>query len=1533
MAGSPTAAWAALGPTTVVSSNFGLVTGRVTSLALDPADSTGNKLYIGTTGGGVWMAQNAATASASTVQFTSLTDTVAALSGAMDASISIGALSVQPGGTGVILAGTGDVNDMLDSYYGAGILRSGDGGNSWSLIGYTNDVAMGLGAFNAGFQGEGFAGFAWSTKNSQLVVAAVSEAYEGAAVDAEQSGKSYRGLYYSTDAGANWHLATIQDGTSLVQGPLVIFAQPHGNAATSVVWNPVRGIFEAAVRYHGYYQSSDGVTWTRMASQPGANLTTGNCPANIGQTGLPGCPIYRGTLAVNPNTGDTFAWTVNAANVDQGLWQDACSALSNGGVCISQTINFSKQWTTTDLQSNVAGNAAGIANGTYTLALAAIPEDQDTVLLAGANDLWRCSLANGCVWRNTTNTSTCMGAGVAPFQHAITYSTANTKEIFLGNDSGLWRSMDAIGETGSVCSASDATHFQNLNAGLGSLADVESISQVSTTPYTMMAGLGVNGVAGVKAATTTIDWPQILGGYGGPVAVDQTNLDKWYVNDQPGVAIYACQQSGACTPADFGSAPVIASAQVGDDGSTMDLPAPFLIDPLDASQLLIGTCRVWRGPASGSGWSASNALSAVLDGGSSTGKCYGDGLIGTMAAMPLSTGGEVIYVGMRGSADGGATLGGHVLRAQLTPPVSGVLSWTDVTGSTVSNDPDGMNAYQMGISSIFIDPHDGTGQTVYVTVAGVQTVGGKIRTVYRTTDGGTTWTDITADLPAAAANAVIVDPENATTVYVATDVGVYYTAQLANCSASPYACWTAYGSGLPMAPVVALESTPSGVSNGVLVAATYGRGVWTTSLLTSGSTQTTATALPTQLDFGQQAVSSISALQTVTVTNTGTQVLTPTTAAITGAFTKVDNCSGRAFAAGMSCTIQVAFAPTATGAQSGVLTVQANIAGGQLTVQLTGTGVVAGAITMNPVELDFGTIAVGSTSAAQSTMATNTGGATVSMSSATTASPFLVTSDLCSGTNVAASSACQIKVAFLPTVAGAVSGSLTVVDAAGTQTVLLTGTGVAPATDTLSATAIQFATTAVNTLSAAQTLTLTNSGGLALQSLGFSVSSTPSGQFQESDTCGGQLAAGASCTITLIFAPTQTGVLTGTLLVSDAQRTQTVSLSGLAVATPVLNVIPASLNFSNQTVGVASAAQTVTVTNAGALPMANIGLQLTGAAAASYSLVSNTCGAALAASTSCSVGVVFTPGGTGSNGALLSVSSSTAHVAAVGVPINGYAQVTGGMAASPSAVSFGTMALGQTPAAQTVTITNGTGYQIAAPTLAVTSPFTIASNTCTVAMMPSATCTVMVNFAASPVGTYSGTLTVTSTSVAQPLSVAITASVFDFSVALSGSGSQTVVGGQSASYTMTITAASGLQGTYSYSYICGTLPSYALCTFNPTSATTTAGTAAYVTISISTGKAKGALNGGPAVWLERSIAYALLLVPFVLARRRRSMALLLVLLVAVLAMNGCATAGISGTSSSGSGSSTTTPAGTYSIPVTVTSTGMSHSITLSLTVL
>ena len=108
--------WQPLGPARITSPLYGNVTGRVTAIAIDSADVTGNTVYLGTTGGGVWKSTNAAGASAATT-FAPLTDTLPVFSGnagtAAMPSLSIGAISVS---NGVVLAGTGDPNDNTDSY-------------------------------------------------------------------------------------------------------------------------------------------------------------------------------------------------------------------------------------------------------------------------------------------------------------------------------------------------------------------------------------------------------------------------------------------------------------------------------------------------------------------------------------------------------------------------------------------------------------------------------------------------------------------------------------------------------------------------------------------------------------------------------------------------------------------------------------------------------------------------------------------------------------------------------------------------------------------------------------------------------------------------------------------------------------------------------------------------------------------------------------------------------------------------------------------------------------------------------------------------------------------------------------------------------------------------------------------------------------------------------------------------------------------------------------------------------------------------
>ena len=262
------------------------------------------------------------------VTFTPLTDTLAALSGVTDASISIGALTVQPGGTGVILAGTGDPNDALDSYYGGGILRSTDGGNYLEPDLKNRRSGGRAGSAGLQFPGEGFAGFAWSTVNSQLVVAAVSQAYEGTLVNAVQPGQQLRGALLLLRQ--RRHVASGDDhGRQRRRRAGAVWTRSlRPTAMRRPRWCGTRcgNLFVAAVRFHGYYQSADGITWTRMSAQPGAGLQHADLPDQSGQHGfdcLPHLSRHAGGESRPPATPLPGRWT--EYNQDQGMWQDQCA--------------------------------------------------------------------------------------------------------------------------------------------------------------------------------------------------------------------------------------------------------------------------------------------------------------------------------------------------------------------------------------------------------------------------------------------------------------------------------------------------------------------------------------------------------------------------------------------------------------------------------------------------------------------------------------------------------------------------------------------------------------------------------------------------------------------------------------------------------------------------------------------------------------------------------------------------------------------------------------------------------------------------------------------------------------------------------------------------------------------------------------------------------------------------------------------------------------------------------------------------------
>ncbi|MGC1872072.1 MAG: choice-of-anchor D domain-containing protein [Acidobacteriaceae bacterium] len=1382
--------WQPLGPNQIVTSQFGNVTGRVTSIAIAPWDASGNTVYLGSTGGGVWRSNNAAASDPTTVTWQPLTDDPPAFSGINITSLSIGAVSVQPGSTpnGVVLAGTGDPNDVLDSYYGAGILRSGDGGATWTLISQSSDGFSG-GLTNYSFAGDAFAGFAWSTTNTSVVVAAVTDSYDGFINNVNNmtshggaANVAEAGLYYSTDAGNTWYLSTIQDGPNQViqSSQTTLPSVFPGVPATAVVWNPIRKMFYAALEFHGYYQSPDGVTWTRMANQPGAGLTTLNCPANPGTNGSNSCTISRGVLAVQPVTGDMFALTVGTSalgleDVDEGLWRDVCNAGVNG--CANPTVQFGSQISTVALD---AANGT-IADGTYNLALAAVPNRSDTLLFAGTQDIFRCSLAAGCAWRNTTNTTTCVSGQVAPAQHAVAFLGSTTPLLYFGNDGGLWRSTDGVNQTGATCSAGDAGHFQNLNGGLGSLAEVTGMANSETDGNVVLAGFGVNGSAAMTNSGQTA-WPQLLSGEGGLTAIDPTNPDNWYATVGPYVAIGQCIEGVNCTAATFPSA--IGASETSDDQSL--LFTPYILDPADSSKMIVGTCRVWRGPASGgNAWSATNAISPMLDGVAEP-NCNGNALVRSLAAGGANlqpgtgaehSGSQVIYAGMAGLLDGGGgVVGGHVFSTQAASVANGTTKWTDLALSPVANESlyNGVfNPYFFDVSSLYADPHDPTGNTVYATIQGFG-----VPHLYMSTDGGADWNNISKNLPDLPLNDVLVDPNDASVVYVASDGGVFVTQNVANCESSGGQCWNILGTGLPMAPAVTLSTTLAG--GGYLRVGTYGRGIWQVPLL-SGVPQTTMTVSPTTLTFSGQPLQTISGAQIVTVTNTGATSLTVSNISIDGDFLETDNC-GNAIAANGICQISVTFGPSTSGTRTGTLTVPANIAGGQETVSLTGTGTTQSAIVVLPNNVNFGDLQVSTVSAAQQVTISNTSAATIAITSESVTGPFAIQTNTCTST-LAADTGCTLAVVFQPTASGPASGVLTVVSGQGTGSIGLSGNGEDSATGTVSPTSLVFPATLENTLSAAQTITLTNNGGVPLTG----IQVVTSGDFQVINGCVASLNAQSACTLTVQYAPHATGAESGSVNITDSVGSQIVLLSGTGTAPATDTLAPTSLTFPATQVGESAPTQTVTLTNSGGAALTQLSIHAVGTGFGE----SSNCGSTLAAKSACNITVSFQASSVGvASGQIVVADSIRSQI--VVLTASGVTPTDDSL--TPLSLNFGGQIIDTASAPQTITLSDNTATTLSGIQIQSSNPDFMFTKTCGTTLTAGQSCTIQVEFEPNAGGAESGTITEVDSSRTQQ--VTLTGIGYLPNIALApGSLNFGVMGVQVSSTAQTLVLSNGSTGT------------------------------------------------------------------------------------------------------------------------------------------
>jgi hypothetical protein len=807
--------WAPLGPAPLQSNpgsgqDYGFVSGRATSVVIDPEDATGNTVYLGGAYGGVWRSKNAGGLSSnpSSVTWTPMSDT--------QSTLAVGAIALQSCSSTLnncdpvnhlsktILVGTGEANSSTDSYYGLGILRSIDGGNNWSLVGSANGGTH-------SFKGLGFSKIAFNTtfgKENNVVAATASTngSEDGARVSGQISGP-----FVSMDSGTTWAAAPVNDGSfGTAVAPI---------SATSVIFNAqagVSGTFYMAMRYHGFYSSTDGTSWTRLATQPAPSAAGINSSATCPTLASTNCPFYRGEMAVVPGRNEMYAWYTDGSDGDQGIWRS-----TDGG----------SSWTELD-DSNIANcgdtDGCGTVQGFYDLELAAVANGSSTDLYAGARNLYKCTIGG------TVTSSTCSGTGTSSFQnlthvyncrlhptvhpdqHGISSMIVGGADVlYFASDGGIYRALD--GFTGLVTSSCTANQFDDLNGSLGSMTQFVSFSQDPASSAILLGGTQDNGSPATSQTNTS--WQSVNGGDGGYNEIDPTSPNNWYTANT-GISIQRCTSGTGCQESSF--ALVVDSAHLGGDSGAFY--TPYMLDPQNSNELLVGTCRIWRGSSTGTGFVA---LSPNFDLGSST-ICQDPhtsvvNFVHSIAAGgPVGTNGfsKVVYAGLSGFGPSTSTTpGGRVFVTNDSG--ANPVSWSEITP------PVNRSAFYT-IGDIAIDRSDATGATAFLALEGFGATH-VLKTTNASLGISATWTDFSGSLPNAPANSLLIDSAT-NTVYVGTDVGVFSSP-----TTSP--AWTEVGplstpgaaGYLPDAPVTRLRLFMSGGSK-ILRASTYGRGIWEFSL-------------------------------------------------------------------------------------------------------------------------------------------------------------------------------------------------------------------------------------------------------------------------------------------------------------------------------------------------------------------------------------------------------------------------------------------------------------------------------------------------------------------------------------------------------------------------------------------------------------------------------------------------------------------------------------------------------------------------------
>lgn len=683
-------------------------------------------------------------------------------------------------------------------------------------------------------------------------------------------------------------------------------------------------------------------------------------------------------------------------------------------------------------------------------------------------------------------------------------------------------------------------------------------------------------------------------------------------------------------------------------------------------------------------------------------------------------------------------------------------------------------------------------------------------------------------------------------------------------------------------------------------------------------------------------------------------------------FSEMDNClSSSSLAPGTGCGLGVTFTPTIVGTETATLEVADDAIGTPQTLTLTGIGS-SGEVTLSNPSLSFGNVAQGTITAPGTTILTNVGNGTLSITGAkiigSNPTDFVFAgSTTCSvGSTIVPGGSCAIAIDFAPNEPNppqSLSAQATVSfadndnQATGTVAIPLSGTEATasmPAVS-LATTALAFGSVNVGSSTSQPPVLLKNSGSAALSIASVGMAGADPNDFVETNTCplapSATLASGSSCTISVTFQPTTTGPRTANVSISDnaTPSQQTIGLSGTGTI-PGVSLSPPSLTFAAQDVGPPpSAPQNVTLKNTGAPPLTISSISFTGANPGDFAQTNN-CplapAATLSAGSICTISVTFQPTGTGQRSAALSVAdNSTPSPQNVALSGMGTAPV---VQMSPASLTFGSTVVGIASANQPVQVSNSgtgplviSGVSFGGPDGGDFQPSgsCIGTKGMSITVTIGGNCTINVDFLPIAAGTRTATLNLNDNAAANPtVSVTGTATDFQMGPPSGGTTSATVSAGQTAAIALQLNPVNGFTGSVTLG--CSNPPTAGSCSTSPGSAQVSGAAPIPFTVNVTTtARSLVAPVSNPdshrpthpappmtAVWL-----LALAVVLLTRARNRKPRVLRPILALSLLLLSSCGGGG-------GTAPPSGTPPGTYTVKATATSGGTTRTVDLSITV-